>query len=688
MRRRRELAALSGLAVRYAYGSLPPGPRPGDIIGGWGHKPTADRARRVAEERGAGYLAFEDGFLRSVRPGPDQAPLSMVIDRTGIYYDARQSCDLETRLNTGPDLIPDQSARARQAMDLLRSRQLSKYNDAAAPAPAADGGNVPAPETGRKRVLVVDQTFGDASVAGGLADQTSFEQMLDAACRENPDADILVKLHPEVVNGAKRGYFSALDDNTGVKLLNRKINPWALLSGISRVYTVSSQLGFEALMAGCEVTCFGMPFYAGWGLTDDRVTCPRRTRKVTLEELAYRVYFEYCRYFDAWRRTECDFFTAVDQLSFLRDHSQDNAAPVIGYRISLWKRKPISRMLGADPADIAWTRNPAEAISLAKSRSGRIIVWAREADTLRAPASAAGLDVLAIEDGFLRSVGLGVSFTPAASYVFDRRGIYYDPTGPSDIETLLEEGGFSEQLLTRAGALRRKIIDAGLSKYSLAAPPPQIADHRKGDIVLVPGQVADDQSILLGARGLYDDIPLNQGGANLGLLRAVRRRRPDAHIIYKPHPDVVAGLRNGRIARQQALELADQVIENASIHDLLGAVDAVETLTSLTGFEALLRAIPVTTHGRPFYAGWGLSEDLCDFPRRTRQISLDELVAGALLVYPRYYDPASGLPCPAEITLENLISSRASAPSPARWIRHVSGSGLAMSRRLYARIFG
>ncbi|SUV87835.1 capsular polysaccharide export protein [Bordetella pertussis] len=49
----------------------------------------------------------------------------------------------------------------------------------------------------------------------------------------------------------------------------------------------------------------------------------------------------------------------------------------------------------------------------------------------------------------------------------------------------------------------------------------------------------------------------------------------------------------------------------------------------------------MVTYGKPFYAGWGLTEDrAADWPRdrRTRRLSLDELVAGTLLRYPLYWD--------------------------------------------------
>ena len=93
------------------------------------------------------------------------------------------------------------------------------------------------------------------------------------------------------------------------------------------------------------------------------------------------------------------------------------------------------------------------------------------------------------------------------------------------------------------------------------------------------------------------------------------------------------------------------------MHALLGMVDQVHCLTSLTGFEALLRGLPVTVWGSPFYAGWGLTADRGPpFPpeRRLRQLSIDGLVAACLILYPRCLDPVTQLPCPPEVLLERL----------------------------------
>src|SRR3546814_1728769 len=104
--------------------------------------------------------------------------------------------------------------------------------------------------------------------------------------------------------------------------------------------------------------------------------------------------------------------------------------------------------------------------------------------------------------------------------------------------------------------------------------------------------------------------------------------------------------------------------------ELVQAVDEVHVLSSLTGFEALMRGRPVTVHGMPFYAGWGLTRDLAAANgRRGRRLSLDQLVAGALILYPRYLDPVTRLPCGPEIMVERLASG---APAPVRSEEHTS----------------
>ena len=214
---------------------------------------------------------------------------------------------------------------------------------------------------------------------------------------------------------------------------------------------------------------------------------------------------------------------------------------------------------------------------------------------------------------------------------------------------MIEAGGFDAALLDRAAALRRAVVARGVTKYNLGGELPAIAAPPGRRVVLVPGQVEDDASVRLGGGALR---------RNIDLLRAVRAAEPDAFLIYKPHPDIEAGFRTGRIAADELPGLADQVLERAPMAKLLDRVDAVHVLTSLTGFEALLRGLPVTCWGMPFYAGWGLTDDRGALPPgmlpRRRRATLDELVAAALILYPRCIDPLTLLPCAPELLVERM----------------------------------
>ena len=279
--------------------------------------------------------------------------------------------------------------------------------------------------------------------------------------------------------------------------------------------------------------------------------------------------------------------------------------------------------------------------------------------------------IIEIEDGFIRSNGLGADCVPPLSIIVDAAGPHFAPGEASELERLLQDGAFPADLLARARALREAIVAGGLSKYETGG-----AEHlpRPGGArrhVLVPGQVEDDRAVTSGGA-----LP-----SNLELLRRARAEAgPDAYLIYKPHPDVLAGHRRGLIPQEEMTALADRVETQAPIAALIAMVDELHVNSSLAGFEALMRGKQVTVHGVPFYAGWGLTVDRGPVPaRRTARRTLDEVVAAALLLYPRYLDPETGLPCPGEVLVERLAHSSGSDLSPAQ-------SAVVTARRVQGRL--
>lgn len=599
---------------------------------GWGAKPSANRAAWYADKNGNQVLRLEDGFLRSYGIDKKFTPLSLIVDDTGIYYDSTRPSALENILNSRVADFSCLDEAVYAAKDFILKQRLSKYNHA----PDNPVGSV---SGSGKRVLVIDQTAGDMSVMLGGASEVTFDTMLDAARSENPGATIYVKTHPAVSSGSKAGYLTQVQEDAFTVVLRQAINPLSLIEKMDRVYVVTSTMGFEALLAGKPVTCFGMPWYAGWGVTDDRQTCSRRTRKRSVDELFAAAYFHYTRYLNPVTHQRGTIFDVIGWLIRQREMANKYfklGAPgrmiCVGFR--KWKAANLKPMLSLEPERVVFASSVAAAEELSVGIDDCLVYWGAEAPAgLADLAKRSWARLIRMEDGFIRSVGLGSDLIRPLSIVLDEQGIYFDPSRPSVLENILNTGVFTDEELTESRKVCDFIVTHGITKYNLEPRNPPAWQSMGREIVLVPGQVEDDASIRLGC-------PATK--TNLGLLQAVRAAHPDAFIVYKPHPDVVSRNRKGRMALKDALAFADHVETEVSVVSCIEACDVVHTMTSLTGFDALLRGKRVVVHGLPFYAGWGLTEDvLADaavFQRRQRRLCLDELVVGVLLRYPIYWD--------------------------------------------------
>ena len=318
---------------------------------------------------------------------------------------------------------------------------------------------------------------------------------------------------------------------------------------------------------------------------------------------------------------------------------------------SIWK-KPIVRRFFAEKKVVFV--NSASCVP----SGATLVVWSRKPIFGNLPD---GVALTRLEDGFLRSVGLGADLVRPLSWVADTRGMYFDATRPSDLEVLLQTNKFSKELLKRACRFRERIVSTGLTKYNVGMGAWKRPDASRR-VILVPGQVENDASLRFGAPGIR---------TNFGLLKAVREAHLDAYVLYKPHPDVVAGLKAKGESENNMAAWCDEVVADVSMGELLPLVDEVHVLTSLAGFEALLRNKKVTCYGQPFYAGWGLTEDFFAMPRRTRTLTLDQLVAGALLLYPRYVSSITGGSITPEQALDDLLvwRGRAFSGGPAWYVR-------------------
>ncbi len=656
----------------------------------WGNK-RKFKSEQLAKAKNLPLIRLEDGFVRSVGlPDKNIESYSLVVDDLGIYYDSRTASRLEKLIN-GETLtaLPrfdggylsslsgdsdsamvadlenvDLLSRAHDCIERITADHLSKFNHL---------DDIKLGPQKKYRVLLIDQVASDLSIEGGGANSATFRQMLHDAQRDHPDAEIYIKTHPVVQAGGRESYFRPNNIGSGVSLITANCNALSLIKQVDEVYVVTSQVGFEALMLNKKVTCYGQPFYAGWGLTRDIQSMARRVKKRSLAQVFAATYFLYSYYFHPVTGDLCHLEDVLDFVSRQRRAFHRNRGLSLCYGFPPWKRAYVKRFLYSPWGDLKFFQNERSLLGYLDKTVARVVQWGNTAKTIGVQLRHADIELLRVEDGFIRSVGLGKYYIPPLSLVFDREGMYYDPRSASELETILSTAKFGASELASAEAIIAQLAVAKVTKYNVGnteLPEELLAvvssvrqssvgqgsgdEYKDAMIILVPGQVENDVSIQLACGDINTDV---------ALLEEVRRRRPKAIILYKPHPDVVSGNAvNYSLSTSQHSDkikrLADYVLTEVDMDSCLKIADEVHTMTSLSGFEALIRGIRVFSYGSPFYSGWGLTEDERPVSRRQRVLGLTELVAGVLIHYPRYIDYRTGFFISAEDALKNIIASK------------------------------
>ncbi|EIF6555318.1 capsular polysaccharide biosynthesis protein, partial [Campylobacter jejuni] len=622
-----------------------------DLFFGWGRKKSGLKAMNLAKKYKAKFILLEDGFIRSLNLGVENSPsFSMVKDDIGIYYDATMPSKLENLLNTY-EFKGEEIKQAKKAIELIKKYKISKYNN-----------NLDIPDDyfqkDEKRVLIIAQTANDASLEFGLAKDFKTVDMIKDAIKENPDSKIYIKIHPDVLSGKKQ---SDLDINSLPKeciLISENFNPIALLEFFDKVYTKTSGMGFEALIQECECVCYGMPFYAGWGLTKDKLECKRRMQKRSLEEVFYAAYILYSEYFNPYLNQKSNIFDTIQTLAKYKDIEKANSNRLFMLGFTLWKRYFIKPFFKAKNNEIIFLNSIKSLARYKLKEDDKFFIWGKKYDEntlknlLLVKAKEQNLTnftpkVSLVEDGFIRSISLGSDLTRPFSLIVDDKGLYIDPNKVSKLEELLQNEIFDKNMLNRAKNIIKTLLENRFSKYNGLKHEDLKINAKIGQkVILIPAQVEDDASMILGGFGL----------STLDLLKEVRSKNQDAYIIFKPHPDVLSGNRVGLKDETLILEFCDEIVKDCSIDSAIKIADEIHTITSTSGFDALLRAKKVFTYGMPFYAGWGLTKDKYRCERRTRKLSLEELVAGALIIYPRYINPKTKTLCEIEVCLDIMLN--------------------------------
>ncbi len=648
-----------------------------DGFAGWGRKKSYHRAKALADKYQKPIITLEDGFLRSIDSGVgSRYAVSYIADDLGVYFDLTAPSRLEHLIiDNIHHWNTDKQHTAQRLINKIINHKLSKYN-ASITAPSLSK----LANNDKAHIIIIDQVKHDCSISGAGADEASFVAMLNHAKATYPKCNIWIKAHP-----AGKGYFKPSDfkPSDNIFYLKDSCNSMALLEQAQAVYTVSSHMGFEALMLNKTVHCFGVAWYSGFGLTDDSQAPQELLKQVitrrkalglsdtpaSIAQLFFSAYIDYSYYADPASRgiglTACDIDTAIDWLITNRNHALRLQGAVLSYDLSRWKSGFVAHFLGTPLTQLTikpkifffwimpkviqdYFNHPKKPY---KNKPYRfVLAWGMaHANRLKTSQAYQNTPILCMEDGFIRSKGLGATLLEPLSVVLDGTGIYYNARYASDLETLLVHASLNDETIAQTQALLHQLDTQRITKYNVGNHSNlsgQIhtlkQQHPNAKVRLVVGQVEDDASV----QNCLSSIKTNGK-----LLQDVHARHPNDIIIYKPHPDVEAGLRQG-VVTPDILTLAQIVAHDTAMPDCLDVCDVVYTISSLTGFEALIRGKSVVCYGLPFYAGFGLTQDIINngeekelyqnaLARRQRPTPLDVITLAhtTLIAYPLYRLP-------------------------------------------------
>ena len=585
------------------------------IFYSWGMKSSGKFLRnKIRNEK---IVFIEDGFIHSFGIKKKRIPLSICFDNNGIFY----NCNVKNDLNkfVKEKLSKENISRAKKIIKLWKSCSISKYNFSSFIKPPS-----------YPYILLIDQTFGDLSLDYGDANENSFKQMFEFAATNWPHHKIIIKTHPDVINYKKKGCIDISNNRKDKALIMGDVGQInKLIEFSSAVCVVTSQVGFEALIYGKEVHVFGRPFYSGLGLTiDHNINSKKVNLHISLEQLVFSSLVKYQICVDPRTKKKCEIEEIMQYVHYSREVSKFFPKDLEAINLTPWKARQINRFV------YPITGNRVKFFKRFRSKMKNIIVWGKSKKIEKYMSDVE--DFISVEDGFIRSVGLGGELYPPLSLLFDKKGIHYDASRVSDLEEQLQNSNVNYNEKMRARSILDLIIKLKISKYNLKLTnkinlPKNIVNK---EIIGVLGQVESDNSIIYGVPD--NTIPKT----NFALVEQVRKDFPDSYIIYKPHPDTESGLRAKGTEEDFINENADLIAYKTSLEDLFKKVDRIAVFTSLGGFEALIRGISVITYGLPFYAGWGLTQDYLKnhlwAKRRTRKLTLEELTFITLIKYPLY----------------------------------------------------
>lgn len=261
---------------------------------------------------------MEDGLIRSVELGSDHAtPLSLIIDKKGIYYKTDKPSELNDLLASAENYLkPDILKEANYVINAIRFSGITKYNRFTATGKANP--------SYKERILVLGQVENDAALKFGNINKISQLQLVEIAVSENPNSHVVYRPHPQVYEEFSRNKNKMKKFQKLCEISDPNGSLSDDLSISDKVYTINSGSGLEAIIHGKETHLFGWAFYAGYGLSKDRYSkALKRLKPLNLLDFVAVVYIIYPQYLISKSKKEGARLTIDYILQTRVDHEGD-----------------------------------------------------------------------------------------------------------------------------------------------------------------------------------------------------------------------------------------------------------------------------------------------------------------------------------------------------------------------------
>lgn len=571
---------------------------------------SSEKVIRLAHGIISSYSTNEDSF-------------SLYQSFQGVYFDSRHESNIESLLRSSWTPDEQDNVIANLALQMINKYRITKTNDYPQVSFSFFLNN------GLPNVLLIDQPIGDESVIYGSSNEQTFNDMLLHVFHNADIANIYIKLHPDTINYGKEGYLQKLlhkhnlYEHPLIHVIEDNYNIASFFNFVDEVFVVTSQVGFEALLRGKTVSCFGMPFYSGWGLTNDMQVSTKPKPERTIIDLFVAIMLKYTSYINPFTQKIGNILDLLEYISLQQRHN-------LKQEIAFYKsnQTTISSLKHSVKSKIEINNSK----KLPKYENYLILTDNEKSydEIVNQPHHAF------VRDGFMFSSNINKK-TPS-SIIIDYNGSYFNPKNYTDLEFLLNHEQFTEYEYIMAEnfliAYHNK-INSLLEKESSGLLNKIKQENSDKKIIFVPGQDEECELFMYGSTKIK---------SNLQLVSQLCSQVENSVIIYKPFIDPKSS--KDKMVEQSSLKMLNNtakyknnvvyIEKKASISHCINIADEIHTINSNVALDAILKKKIVVTYGLPFYGGHGLTIDTEVFPRQKCQLSLEEFVLGTYLLYPRY----------------------------------------------------